>query len=271
MALTVGQIEAKLFDAFPSYDAEDWDKVGLSVGRRSQEVHKIALALDVTTDAIRKAQQFGAELLLTHHPIFLSAPHSFEPLEEGGLSPASSLYEAARLGVSVISMHTNLDRSKTAARLMPEMLDLEFIDQYEKRFANKGERELGRLGALSRAKNDALTLEMLAKKAKQSFGRVLSVWGDPHTKVRNVLSSSGSLSDMGFEAFMRKDVDTIVTGELSYHKALDLSIQGLNLILLGHDVSELPYTKILFDIVRTMNFDSSQILTIQQDKNWWSL
>lgn len=73
--------------------------------------------------------------LLTHHPVYIKAPDAFKPAESLTPSSSSVVYEAARLGVSVISMHTNLDRSAAARALLPELMgftassSLEFVQQ----------------------------------------------------------------------------------------------------------------------------------------------
>ena len=52
----------------PSY-AEEWDNIGLLVGRRDKEVRRIYIALDATDDVIEDAIRVQADMLLTHHPM----------------------------------------------------------------------------------------------------------------------------------------------------------------------------------------------------------
>ena len=55
----------------PSY-ALEWDNVGLLVGREEKEIKKIFTALDATEETIAQALEFGADLLITHHPMIFS-------------------------------------------------------------------------------------------------------------------------------------------------------------------------------------------------------
>ena len=56
----------------PRQAALDWDNVGLLVGDEEQEVSRIYLALDATDEVIDHGIAFGADLILTHHPLIFS-------------------------------------------------------------------------------------------------------------------------------------------------------------------------------------------------------
>ena len=58
----------------PRQLAEDWDNVGLLVGSFAAQVEKIFVCLDVTDETVKSAVDFGADLIVVHHPvIFLTA------------------------------------------------------------------------------------------------------------------------------------------------------------------------------------------------------
>ena len=65
------------------------------------------MALDPSPCALAQAEQIGAELLITHHPLF------FRPLKHLRLDlPAEKLVaQFVRTGISVYSAHTNLDNA----------------------------------------------------------------------------------------------------------------------------------------------------------------
>lgn len=271
--ITVGDLERVLFDAFPAEDAESWDKVGLSVGNRNEQVQGVAFALDVTAKTIKQAKAAGANVLVCHHPIFLDAPFPVMPEEGGGMNPATSLYEAVRSGMNVISMHTNLDRSLAATKVLPQELGLSFISQFEERAglsANCTDGG-GRLGALcTSAPDEQLTVKELALRAKAAFGRSPRVWGDPEKRVNAIMCTTGSLGSLGKDALMR-GVDVVVCGETGYHTALDLSLSGLAVILLGHDVSERPIVPCLKQALLDAGLPKELVVTIEEDVRWMSV
>lgn len=122
--LTVGQLEAHLLHDFPASDAESWDRTGMLVGDRSAAVAGVCVALDPTVDAIRQTHAAGANVLVTHHPLFLDPPTSIEPAAQRGDAVGARVWQAITDGVSVLSFHTALDVSVPASHVLPGLLGL---------------------------------------------------------------------------------------------------------------------------------------------------
>lgn len=72
--LSAGALEKALLSVFPKEDACSWDYTGMYVGNPAEEVHGVAVALDPTVRAMKEAVDAGANVLVTHHPVFLDAP-----------------------------------------------------------------------------------------------------------------------------------------------------------------------------------------------------
>lgn len=99
------QILALVEELAPARLAAREDNIGLMIGQAGARVNKVALALDPTPATLRQARQAGAQLLLTHHPLF------FRPLERLDLDEptAATAALALELGLTLVSAHTNLD------------------------------------------------------------------------------------------------------------------------------------------------------------------
>ena len=89
---------------FPLETACDFDNVGLLVGDGESEVKNVLIALDCTNETLNKAIKNNCQLIITHHPVI------FEGVKE--ILADSLPYNLIKNGVSVISMHTNLDIAK---------------------------------------------------------------------------------------------------------------------------------------------------------------
>ena len=87
----------------PVGTALSFDNVGILVGDPSKEVKKAVVCLDCTPKVLELAVKESAELIITHHPII------FEPLKSLIKGEDNVVYGCIENGVSVISMHTNLD------------------------------------------------------------------------------------------------------------------------------------------------------------------
>lgn len=74
--MILSELERALLARYPKADAEGWDHVGLSVGDPAAEITSVACALDATEDNVHRALEAGANVLLTHHPIYIKAPEA---------------------------------------------------------------------------------------------------------------------------------------------------------------------------------------------------
>ena len=126
--MTVKDIFDYLNGIAPVNTACDFDNVGILVGDPSAEVSGAVVALDCTASAVKTARDNNCELIITHHPVI------FDPLKT--VLVGSTVFELIKSGISVISMHTNLDIAVSGVN---DCLcrALEF-DNFEKRPANDG-------------------------------------------------------------------------------------------------------------------------------------
>ncbi len=73
---SVGDVVAALDALYPPQTAEDWDVVGLTCGDRSTPARKVIFAIDPLPVVVDEALAWGADLLVTHHPLLLRPTHS---------------------------------------------------------------------------------------------------------------------------------------------------------------------------------------------------
>ena len=265
-ALTVGELERRLLELYPREDAESWDRTGLVVGDPGEPVSSVAIALDPTYAALCACREFGANVLITHHPLFIDPPQGFLAFGNGGDAAGARVHAAARWNVSCLSFHTALDVSSDGARMLPWILDLEF-DGIVVPSAREG--RLG-YGQLCTVRGGELDLRGLAMRCKRVFGRTPRVWGDPDAPVARVVTATGSAGNV-IGGALAQGGDCLVCGEVKYHDALDAQEQGLSLIELGHDVSELPFCAVLAKAVASVGVDAESIHIYDQSSNWFTV
>ncbi|RME78749.1 MAG: Nif3-like dinuclear metal center hexameric protein [Planctomycetota bacterium] len=104
----------------PPHLAESWDNVGFQIGDPNQEVIKALLCLEVTSSTLKEAQEKGAELILSHHPLL------FHPLKQVVRQGSSLLaYQMIEQKISLYVAHTNLDViTGGVASYLAELLEL---------------------------------------------------------------------------------------------------------------------------------------------------
>mgnify|MGYP001335245321 CR=1 FL=1 len=66
---TVADILDVLEALAPTGMKMDWDNVGLLCGSRKKEVEQVLVALDPFEDVCDEAVEWGADVIVTHHPL----------------------------------------------------------------------------------------------------------------------------------------------------------------------------------------------------------
>lgn len=262
--MNIGELEKALLVRYPSEDAESWDRTGITVGNPVSDVRKVAVALDATVANIKAAAQAGANVLLTHHPLFLDAPDGFVPASSPALQSGAAVYEAINQGVAVMSFHTALDVSVDAQTMLPELLGLSF-DYVLEPIREGSPKGYGQF--CDALPQDKLTLDALAQRCTDAFSRAPRVWGAGGRQITHVVTCTGSAASTGAAALCA-GADVLVCGEIKYHQALDLSQAGLAIIELGHDVSENPFTDVLARVAANV-LESKELVTVLDVKPNW--
>jgi len=90
---------------YPPGTAESWDAVGLVAGDPEQPVARVLFAVDPVAAVIDEAVAWGADLLVTHHPLLLRPVHSVAATTSKG----AILHRLVRSGVALHTAHTNAD------------------------------------------------------------------------------------------------------------------------------------------------------------------
>lgn len=101
---TVNEIYSRLNALAPVETKLDFDNVGLLAGGAGWEVSTVLLSLDITEEVIDEAKELGAELIVSHHPLFFSlkSAGSFDVT-------GAKVTELLSSRIAAICMHTNLD------------------------------------------------------------------------------------------------------------------------------------------------------------------
>lgn len=92
---------------YPPATADSWDAVGLVAGDPSATVAKVMFAVDPTPEVAREAVEWGADLLVVHHPLFLSPVHGVAATTPKG----RTLHTLTQGGCALLTAHTNADQA----------------------------------------------------------------------------------------------------------------------------------------------------------------
>ncbi|WP_347353775.1 Nif3-like dinuclear metal center hexameric protein [Intrasporangium sp.] len=204
----VGELEA----LYPPASAAAWDRVGLVTGDLDQPVRRVLFALDPTLAVIDEAAAWGADLLVTHHPLLLRGVHSVATTSAKGAS-------VSRLVVADIALyvaHTNADVSDPGVSgVLADALGL--VEQ--RALAQLEGYAAGRVGQLPAPESLAQFADRLCRVLPPAVGGI-RVSGDPDGQVRTVAVLGGSGDDQ-FDAVRASGADVYVTADLRHHPVLE--------------------------------------------------
>jgi len=105
MTITVNTICQAMDSWAPQSLAYEWDKVGLQIGEPGMPVERVLTCLTITAAAAARAEQWGAQMIVAHHPILFSA---LKTLRTDDPHTRLCLRLAAR-NIACFAAHTNLD------------------------------------------------------------------------------------------------------------------------------------------------------------------
>ena len=242
MTVTVADLIGIMEQIAPSGLSEEWDNVGLQVGRRDWPLKRVWVSLDPTPAVVSAACDASVDLLITHHPLMFKAPKSIDFATPLG----QIIQQSARHQLSIYSAHTNLDIVTGGINdILADRLELTDIAPLEAASSSAGEG-IGRVGTLARP----TTLVSFARKIKEMAGfKTLRYSGNPELPVRRAAVCSGSGSSL-MGAFFASGADVYISGDLKYHDARDVEAAGLGLIDVGHFASEHLIVGILAERLR---------------------
>ena len=254
---TVNNIFELLNKFAPAERKMDFDNVGFLVGSGESEVNKILVALDITDEVVQEAVDIGAQLIVSHHPMFFS----LKSVNDGD-STGARIVKLISNGISAICMHTNLDAAdggvNDALGCTVGLNDMEILVS-EGTDSEGIEYCCGRVGVLRRPMEMAKYLELVKEGIKTNGLRYYDS-GKDVCKVAVVGGSGGSYLEQAYSS----GCDTIVTADVKYDVFLRAKELGMNVIDGDHFCTENVVVPVLR---RVLEFGFPEIETMISEKH----
>ena len=235
---TVADILSFVETVAPPFMKMDWDNVGLLCGSKNTPVTKVLVALDPFEGVCDEAAHWGAELIVTHHPLIFEAPKSIT----SETSVGRSILKLCANGISAINAHTNLDCAPGGVNdVLAACLGLQNIEIIDP----AGTDDAGIPYGLLRCGNvPEQTLGDFLTEVQLRLGCKGLRYVNGKKPVRKVAVGGGSCAGAMLDA-LDAGCDTFVTADVKYNQFWDANDLGLNLIDAGHFATENPVVSVL--------------------------
>ncbi|MFF5109552.1 Nif3-like dinuclear metal center hexameric protein [Streptosporangium sp. NPDC000509] len=235
---TLADIVTELESRYDPRWAESWDAVGLVCGDPAAEVRKILFAVDPVAVVAEEALDWGADLVVTHHPLYLRGTTSVAATTSKG----RLIHTLIKNDIGLFTAHTNADVadpgvSDALARAVGLTGPLVPLSPA----VDDPRRGLGRVGSLP----EPVTLAEFAGQAARGLPATaggLRVAGDPGRAVQRIAVSGGS-GDSLLGTARAAGVDVFLTADLRHHPASEFmeNSGGPALIDAAHWATEWPW------------------------------
>ena len=249
----------RLAKRFPKkYAKMNHDFVGLMVGKKPEEVKRIALILDLDWEIFPKIKEVKPDIVITHHPFLFGPKHLILKNDESKHNLALALEE---LGIVVYSYHTNFDTGRGGMNdALSEALGLKGIYAPEKDICM-------RIGELE----NEMEVHEFAKYANKCFGvnySLLVNYGKPMIKKVGIIGGGGSRS---YKIAKEEGCDIYISGDAPHHVRRGVVDDKFNYLDMPHEIEHIympQMKKILLEIdesLEVITFDHERIPEVIKD------
>lgn len=185
---TLSQVCAAMESLWPLSLQAGWDASGVVAGRPEQQIRRIHWAVDPVQAVADEAVEMGADLLVTHHPLFLKPVNSMAATTFKG----KVVHTLIEHSCALITAHTNADSAVGGVSdVLAEILGLENVEPLATTEDGLAEEGIGRVGTLQQA----MRLEEFATRVYSAMPAVaggVRVAGDPNGIVSKIAITGGA-------------------------------------------------------------------------------
>ncbi|OCL84457.1 Nif3-like dinuclear metal center hexameric protein [Arcobacter porcinus] len=203
---------------------EKWDNSGLLVGNMEDNFENLYLSMDLDLELVETLKPNS--LVITHHPLIFSG------LKRVNYNTYSTkiVRELIKKDISLISMHTNIDKTHLNRFVIERILDFKVDNQNE--FIANCSVDFS-FDDLLKHLNKKLNLKNIKYvKTKEEIKRIAICTGSAMSLIDEV------------------DADCFLTGDIKYHDAMEAKARGISLIDIRHYESENAFSLLLEELLK---------------------
>lgn len=256
--MKINQLIKKLDEFYPLELQLSWDNSGLQIGDKNSNIKKVYICLDLEDFHVENAIKENANLIITHHPLFMK---DVKQLEKG-----SFYYDVIKKlilnDINVLSYHTPFDISIFG---MKNFFISKLKTNEKEVFAIDENKSLGSIFDIETKKLseivDLIKAHYIEFYDIKDWSNFIRVYGNMDRKIKRIAYLGGSGADFISDA-VDKRADLYITGDIKYHDAQLAYRNNLNLIDLSHGISEIHFVDVMNEKLKELG--------IETVKNYWT-
>ncbi len=220
--MKIAEIVRFLNEIAPFDTAESYDNPGFLVGDKEQEVTGVCCCLDITHKVIREADEKGANLIVSHHPVIFSGLKNIPKW-----SPVRELIEK---NISAAAVHTNFDIADGGVNdALLELLGFE-----KKEVLEVTQKDGKGFGAVCE-----IPFQFTARTLAEHCRNALFLDGTKYQKTdieinRIAVCCGAGVDEKVMELACEKGCQAIISGDIKHNFWIEAENRGIALIDAGH-------------------------------------
>ena len=232
-----------IIDIMEAWAPAEWaletDNVGLMVGDRARPLVRVMTALDLSEDVLREALRGRFDFIITHHPLISRHTQPINSITTDNALGKKIMTLIAN-GIGLFSAHTNLDAAPGGVNDL--LFDLLGLNEKE------ALASLGLVGYLAQP----MELETLARHVEVVLSSAAIRYAGLSDRIVHKvgLCAGNGTNSMLVKAALEKKCDVYITGDISYHLAMDALEAGMALIDGTHYSTEIPIANAIADYIK---------------------
>ncbi|MBQ9016504.1 MAG: Nif3-like dinuclear metal center hexameric protein [Firmicutes bacterium] len=267
---------------------EEEDNSGIQIHTGKEEIDRVLVCLEVNDAVLQEAQDKGADMIITHHPLL------FHPLQR--ITPDTPVgryaLHAIEQGIDIYSSHLAFDAAVHGNNMyLADLLRLQNVARPEDEDEDEDEEydfagiefdgddeddayeydpdEVGSIGFLPRTLNfrEFQTYVERCLNLPQNYVRCVDGGRDEICKVAFCTGAGG---DYIYTA-VREGCDAYITGDLKLHEAQYAKAMGLTVIDAGHYGTEKIFTENMAAQLRAKAGDALEVIEAESNTNPYTL
>lgn len=234
----------KIIEDFAPLDLQmEYDNCGLLYGDLDWVLKGVLVTLDTTPEVIKEAIKCGANMIIEHHPSIFNAIKKIDL----SYPKHKAITMAIKNDIAIYSAHTTVDFTKGG--LNDYVMQLLGCSTYELAFGNACDMRVGKLPSkVSLAK----LVDIVSKKFDDSN---VTYVGNKEQIIETiaVINGGGASHEETILEAKKAGADVFISGDFKYNVLRLAKDINYPIISLGHYTSELPFIKLITNILQNKN------------------
>jgi dinuclear metal center YbgI/SA1388 family protein len=227
----------------PKAFQENYDNSGLILGGYQKEVTRVLVCLDGDMAALDQAIAHNCQLLISHHPMLFKAVKILTDDTRAG----SLLTKAIKNDIALYSAHTNFDSASGGLTdCLCRKLGLTNVQVLKKTSTLNTNMGWGRFGEVSPISGRQWLNDVQEKLSLKGFRWI----GDIPSVVKRVAVFNGSYDREILPELKMLKPDALITGDLKYHDAQELTENEIFTVDAGHYGTEKLFVEEMISLLQ---------------------